>query len=447
MTAAILSEQPSPSDKWFGIVPSHWTTPRLATLFREVDRPADPKLPVLSVSIHSGISDNELADEDRDRKVNLSEDRSKYQRVQPADLVYNMMRAWQGAFGTVTVDGLVSPAYVVAEPKASFRTKFVELLLQTASGIEEVRRFSKGIADFRMRLYWEHFRNIVVCLPPLIEQDMILAWLDGECSRIDMLVDKKRQFIELLKERRIAVITKAVTGGFEPDCILEATGNDLVHSLPPGWTIMPLKFATTKIGSGKTPAGGATAYVNSGILFLRSQNIYDDGVRLTDVVRISPGTHKDMAVSRVHPHDVLLNITGASIGRSAIVPAELEEANVNQHVCIIRARTAALSPWIHAVMCSHLGKEQIAAIQTGAGREGLNFEQVGCLLVTLPPSERVESILAELQFECSKIDRLIIKTEKSIELLREHRSALVATAVTGKLDVRGLTNKNMKAAA
>lgn len=198
--------------EWIGQVPAHWETTRIANLFREVDRPADPNLPVLSVSIHSGITDRELDDDERDRKVNLSEDRSKYQRVQPGDLVYNMMRAWQGAFGSVTVEGLVSPAYVVAEPKAVFRTKFIEILLQTSSGSEEVRRYSKGIADFRMRLYWEHFRNIGVCLPPLDEQDEIIRHIDREAARIDGLLTKTIRSIELLKEHRSALITAAVTG-------------------------------------------------------------------------------------------------------------------------------------------------------------------------------------------------------------------------------------------
>ncbi|WP_022673740.1 restriction endonuclease subunit S [Novosphingopyxis baekryungensis] len=197
---------------WLGQVPSYWRTVRIAELFQEIVRPADTSLPVLAVSIRDGVSDKELEDEDRARMVNLSEDRTKYQRVQPGDLVYNMMRAWQGAFGTVTVNGLVSPAYVVAEPKAEFRTKFIELQLRTASGAEEVRRYSKGIADFRQRLYWEHFRNLKVCLPPLKEQDDIIAHIESEQARLALLKTKTERSIELLREHRTALITAAVTG-------------------------------------------------------------------------------------------------------------------------------------------------------------------------------------------------------------------------------------------
>lgn len=197
---------------WLGRVPAQWDVLRIAALFREVSRPADPALPVLSVSIHDGVTDGELADEDRDRKVALSEDRTKYQGVAPGDLVYNMMRAWQGAFGAVTVKGLVSPAYVVAAPETSFRTKFIEHLLHTKSAAEEIRRFSRGIADFRMRLYWDHFRALKVCLPPLDEQDRILSEIDAETARIDGLVTLTERSIDLLREKRSALITAAVTG-------------------------------------------------------------------------------------------------------------------------------------------------------------------------------------------------------------------------------------------
>lgn len=197
---------------WLGHVPAHWEVLRIAALFREVSRPADPALPVLSVSIHDGVTDGELADEDRDRKVALSEDRTKYQGVAPGDLVYNMMRAWQGAFGAVTVKGLVSPAYVVAAPVTTFRTKFIEHLLHTKSAAEEIRRFSRGIADFRMRLYWDHFRALKVCLPPLAEQDRILSEIDTETARIDGLISLTERSIDLLREKRAALITAAVTG-------------------------------------------------------------------------------------------------------------------------------------------------------------------------------------------------------------------------------------------
>jgi type I restriction enzyme S subunit len=198
--------------EWIGAIPDHWTVMRMGNIYRETNRTGDPTLPVLSISIHDGISDDELAQEDRDRRVSHIEDREKYKRVVPGDLAYNMMRAWQGGFGAVMVDGLVSPAYVVAEPTCEIRSDFVELLLRTPMAIEEMRRFSRGIADFRMRLYWDDFKNIRVCLPPVEEQNRILEFIAKASSRIDLLAERTQESITLLKERRTALITAAVTG-------------------------------------------------------------------------------------------------------------------------------------------------------------------------------------------------------------------------------------------
>lgn len=198
--------------EWIGEVPAHWKVSRMANAYCEANRCADPSLPVLSVSIHYGITNEELAPEERDRRVSLSEDRTTYKRVAVNDLVYNMMRAWQGAFGAVEVEGLVSPAYVVAEPIIALDSRFVELLLRTAAAIEEMRRYSRGVADFRMRLYWEYFRDVKIPLPSPEEQAEILAMVDEHTFRIDALIAKTERSIELLRERRSAFITAAVTG-------------------------------------------------------------------------------------------------------------------------------------------------------------------------------------------------------------------------------------------
>lgn len=198
--------------KWIGEVPEHWEVKRIAFVFAEAIRPGDPALPVLSISIHDGITDEEVSQDDRDRRVWLSEDRTKYKRVEPGDIAYNMMRAWQGGFGAVTVPGLVSPAYVVAAPIKPVETSYIECLLRSPMAIEEMRRYSRGIADFRMRLYWDEFRNLSICLPPLSEQRAILDHIAASSKRFDAIMAATEQSASLLKERRSALITAAVTG-------------------------------------------------------------------------------------------------------------------------------------------------------------------------------------------------------------------------------------------
>lgn len=180
-------------------IPAHWTLSRAGHLFRQVAEPNTDDLPVLTVSIHTGISDRQLDDEERDRKVSLIEDRSSYKRVRPGYLAYNMMRAWQGAVGVSSVEGAVSPAYVVAKPTRDLYSPYYQFLLRTPPFIEQMRQRSKGIADFRLRLYWEQFRLIVLPVPPLSEQKRIANEVERELSHAVQVAEKVVASIERLK--------------------------------------------------------------------------------------------------------------------------------------------------------------------------------------------------------------------------------------------------------
>lgn len=192
---------------WLGRIPEHWSYMRLAHCFTSVNRPANLDLPVLSVSIHTGISESELRDEERDRKVWLSEDRSKYQSIKEGDLVYNMMRAWQGGFGTSTRSGLVSPAYTVLSPNNGICSKYFELLFRTPNAQKMIYGYSQGIADFRKRLYWEKARDIYVPVPPYGEQLQIV----NEVSKIEKRIETTKEIIskqiKLIAEYRESLIS------------------------------------------------------------------------------------------------------------------------------------------------------------------------------------------------------------------------------------------------
>jgi type I restriction enzyme S subunit len=197
---------------WLGEVPNHWKVIRLGSIFDEVSEPGTDLLPVLSVSIHHGVSDKELNEDELDRKVSRSDDRSKYKRVGPGDLVYNMMRAWQGGFGTVKVEGMVSPAYVVARPRAYLVTDFIEHLLRTPRAVEQMRRQSRGVTDFRLRLYWDEFKNIRIALPPASEATAICEKIESMDKEFEAVTRASEESISLLRERRTALISAAVTG-------------------------------------------------------------------------------------------------------------------------------------------------------------------------------------------------------------------------------------------
>lgn len=199
---------------WIDQIPKTWQCYRITNLYEERAENGNPSLPILTVSINNGVSDYEIADEDCDRVFVRSEDRTKYKRVYPSDLAYNMMRAWQGAFGAVRVEGMVSPAYVVAKPKfdGMVDSRYIEALLRTPSAVEEMHRYSHGIADFRLRLYWPEFKNIKICVPPIEEQKEIADYIDKKASSIDSLISSKELFIMELETYRKSLIYEYVTG-------------------------------------------------------------------------------------------------------------------------------------------------------------------------------------------------------------------------------------------
>lgn len=213
--------------EWLGEVPAHWETLRIGAVYSEAADKGLAELPVLRVSIHHGVSDKELSEEESDRKITRIDDREKYKRVRPGDLVYNMMRAWQGGFGAVLVDGLVSPAYVVARPKNEDISRYVEQLLRTGCAVEEMRKNSYGITDFRLRLYWDQFKNIVIVIPPEVERQQIMERIDSLINESEALKSEADRLIVILQERRSALISAAVTGkidvrGWQPPARAQA---------------------------------------------------------------------------------------------------------------------------------------------------------------------------------------------------------------------------------
>lgn len=198
--------------EWIGEIPEEWDVYRIAALYSERKEQGNDDLPILTVSINTGVSDRELSDDETARVFVRSEDKSKYMKVCPGDLTYNMMRAWQGAFGAVRVDGMVSPAYVIAQPKREIDSRYMEALLRTPAAKEEMKRYSHGIADFRLRLYWEKFKCIKICFPSVEEQREIADYIDAKTAEIDALITKKEQFLTELESYKRSMIYEYVTG-------------------------------------------------------------------------------------------------------------------------------------------------------------------------------------------------------------------------------------------
>ncbi|HPS30780.1 MAG TPA: restriction endonuclease subunit S, partial [bacterium] len=196
------------------------------------------------------------------------------------------------------------------------------------------------------------------------------------------------------------------------------------------WPKTKLKKHTVKIGSGITPKGGEAVYKSSGIPLIRSQNVLVNRLDLSDVAYIEESQHKKMSGSKVYSGDVLLNITGASIGRSCVVPKEIGEANVNQHVCIIRLKETLDARLLSTYLNSWFGQKQIWSFQSGGSREGINFQQIGSFDIPLPPLPEQKAIADIL----STWDEAIEKTEKLIKEKERRFKANVQKLITNNCE-------------
>lgn len=195
--------------EWLGDVPEHWEVRRNGRLFAQRNETGFADLPILEVSLRTGVQVRDL--ENSDRKQIMTE-REKYKRARAGDIAYNMMRMWQGAVGVAPIDGLVSPAYVVATSRLGTEPRYFARLFRTANYMAEVDRYSRGIVKDRNRLYWEDFKRMPSCYPPPSEQTAIADAIEDLCSEVDATANRVRRQIELLREYRTRLIADVVTG-------------------------------------------------------------------------------------------------------------------------------------------------------------------------------------------------------------------------------------------
>ena len=277
--------------------------------------------------------------------------------------------------------------------------------------------------------------GIHALVPPLSEQTHIADFLDRKTAQIDEIIAKKEKMLTLLDEKKKAVINEAVTKGLNPNAKMKDSGIEWIGEIPENWEVKNLKYMTEKVGSGVTPRGGAEVYQESGVKFIRSQNVYFEGLRLDDIAYIDEETHNLMSNSKVYFDDVLLNITGGSIGRSCVVKYN-EEFNVNQHVCIIRCNELLLPDFLNYFLFSDSGQSQIRLGITGGNREGLNFENLKGFVIPAISIGEQQKIIDYLNHYCKNSFKLEEKINLQIEKLKEYRQSLISEAVTGKIDVK-----------
>ena len=226
---------------WLGKIPAHWDCLPCRNLFTEIKEKGHIDEPLLSVTIKQGIIPQAQLLMDSFKKDSSNLDKSKYKLVCPKDIVYNKMRAWQGAIGFSKYRGIVSPAYIVVRLKRADAPEYFHYLLRTPLFTKEAEQWSYGITPDMWSLRPEHFKLIYLCVPGKSEQQHITRFLNDKTVQINKFTRNKQRLIELLKQQKQNVINQAVTRGLDPNVKLKPSGVEWIGDIPAYWEVSALK--------------------------------------------------------------------------------------------------------------------------------------------------------------------------------------------------------------
>ena len=417
---------------WVGKIPAHWQVLRNGGLFAHRVETGYPDLPILEVSLRTGVT---IRDFGNTKRKQVMSQREKYKRARQGDIAYNMMRMWQGAVGVSPVDGLVSPAYVVVRPYAGTDTSYFNCLFGTQAYKAEVNKYSRGIVADRNRLYWDDFKQMSSIVPSLDEQSKIAAFLRSQDRQIAKLIRGKRRLIELLNEQKQTIIHRAVTRGLNPDVPLKPSGVDWLGDVPVHWEIRRLRHLIK--GRLTYGANAAAEFDNPDWpRYIRITDFRSDGLLKLDTFRsLPPDSASDYLVE---PGDILFARSGATVGKAFLVS---DETGVACHAgYLIRARPDSLlvTPLFlfaftqsRAFVAWKNSTFNITTIQN------IGADKYANLYVPLPPLKEQLVILGFIGAEQQPLNTAIRRTEREIVLIREYRDRLISDVVTGQIDVRG----------
>ena len=253
-----------------------WHEYSMGELYKERKEPGNDSLPILSVSIHSGISDGELDEENLGKHVRRIEDKSAYKHAHAGDLVFNMMRAWQGAIGSAPSEGMVSPAYITAEPCERVYPPFMDYYVKRKETVEQINSLSYGVTDFRKRLYWDSFVQVKCKLPTLNEQKAIAA----ELTHIDEMISTTERNLDKWKELKKGMLQKMFPK--EEESVPEIrfpgfTGN---------WRSCQLKELIQEITAGKSVNSDEGKVESEDIGIMKTSCVSDDRFDVDECKRV-----------------------------------------------------------------------------------------------------------------------------------------------------------------
>jgi len=402
-----------------GIVPNDWKEYRLGDIYTERNEPGRNDLPILMVSIHSGVSDGEVDEEDMPKTVKRIEDKSAYKCANSGDLVFNMMRAWQGAIGTVRTDGMVSPAYIVAKPNETVDPLFMDDYMKSSRMTYSIFRQSYGVTDFRLRLYWDSFTPIECTIPPISEQRKIVEIV----SACDKVIELKQKLVDELKKLKKVCLAK----------MFPQEGETVPEIRFPGFTAPweQRKFSDLVLierGGSPRPIDDYITDAPDGLNWVKIGDAPEQGRYITKTAeKIKPeGLSK---TRQVQPGDLILS-NSMSFGKPYIMGID---GCIHDGWLLIRD---TLNRFDLKFLCHMLGTNQMLdqykMFAAGSTVNNLNKELVGNTTVSLPSIEEQRVVGAYLE----NIDNLITLHQRELEEEQRKKIALMQLLLTGVVRVQ-----------
>lgn len=409
---------------WLGDVPAHWDVPRNGRLFGPRQETGFPDLPVLEVSLRSGVRIRDF--ENGTRKQEMS-DRSKHQRAR-GDIAYNMMRMWQGAVGIAPVDGLASPAYVVARPFAEVDAAYYAYLFRTGAYMREIDIFSRGIVPDRNRLFWVSFKQISSVYPPHDEQRRIVRFLNWHGAQTAKLICAKKKIIALLNEEKQAIIHRAVTRGVDLNAKLSPSGIPWLGDVPEGWEVRPILACYKEKNTKNTGMSESTVLsFRYGRIIVKSQEKHRGLV---------PQSFE--AYQIVDPGNIIVRCTDLQNDQKTLRVGIAIERGIITSAYMCLQTIGTMSPEFGYQILNNYDSVKIIYGYGSNLRQNLNFSDIRRMPVPLPPPEEQAAVVSFLHKAADVATRAIEHMGNEIALIQEFRTHLIADVVTGKLDVRAV---------
>ena len=418
---------------WAPQLPEGWQVQRNGRLFGHRVEIGFPNLPILEVSLRTGVR---VRDMDNLKRKQVMSQKEKYKRAAKGDIAYNMMRMWQGAVGPAPVDGLVSPAYVVVKPYPEANSGYFSYLFRTAAYMQEVNKFSRGIVADRNRLYWESFKQMPSLVPPRPEQDQIVAYLRAQDAHITRYIKAKRGLIALLEEQLQAVIRRAVISDSTGMAGTTPPNQDFwFGSVPPHWKIKKLKHLVRFLGGG-TPSKAVDSYWSGPIPWVSPKDMRSDAIADSQD-HISERALRESAVHLVPTGAVLIVVRSGILRRRIPVALNVGQVTLNQDMKALVPRAELTGPYLKYLIEGYQQSLLRAWSKVGATVESLEHTYLANSLIPVPPIAEQYAICDRLAHNLKGISEAIEHEKETITLILEYRDRLIADVVTGQIDVRG----------